>query len=74
MKVGDKVICIPLNRKGEGGAGYIEGKIFTIGRITNSFFSSDVILWSDDCSPRGIYKSATMLYTDRKSRINNLNL
>lgn len=73
MKKGDVVICIPgFNNSGHGvpnygGAGYIEGDVFTIAEISES----DGIVWPKNRC--GVFIFAVKLQ-DRKSRIDKLKL
>lgn len=77
FEIGDKVICLPgfTNSKMDkkftyGGAGYLENKIFTVGYTT----SNDTIIWPNDDSGIAVYSFALKHYTNRKSRIENLNI
>jgi len=72
-QVGDKFICKPgFNRssmsKYYGGAGYAEGKVFTIEHITTQYDDDDTILWpEEDEDKNGIYKKATQPYFESLS-------
>ena len=68
-QVGDKFICKPgFNRNAMsdyyGGAAYVEGKVYTIYRITPDIHNDDnVILWGkEDEDNNGVYKKATEPY------------
>jgi hypothetical protein len=68
-QVGDKFICKPgFNRNSMsdyyGGAAYVEGKVYTIYRITPDIHNDDyVVLWGkEDEDNNGVYKRATEPY------------
>jgi hypothetical protein len=73
-QVGDKFICKHgFNRNSMsdyyGGAAYVEGKVYTIYRITPDIHNDDnVILWGkEDEDNNGVYKRATELYFESLS-------
>lgn len=73
-QVGDKFICKPgFNRNSMsdyyGGAAYVEGKVYTIYRITPDIHNDDnVILWGkEDEDNNGVYKKATEPYFESLS-------
>jgi hypothetical protein len=67
-QVGDKFICKPgFNRNSMsdyyGGAAYVEGKVYTIYRITPDLDDDNVVLWGkEDEDNNGVYKRATEPY------------
>jgi hypothetical protein len=67
FNIGDTVICKPGFNKmwgsdDYGGAGYKEGRIFTIGKITED----GEILWPEPDAPYGVYTKAVELYSEEK--------
>lgn len=59
-KVGDKVICNPMGTRVSCGAGYVNGKIFTVGGVTN-VGGGDEVLWPDD-NGHGVFSYAVRRY------------
>lgn len=63
-KVGDILRCIPgfkPESSSSGGAGYKEGLIFSVKRITNNSSEGNTIYWSKEGSGLGVYERAVVL-------------
>jgi hypothetical protein len=76
-KEGDTLICIAglTTSEKEGGAGYIEGRVFTVRRIDYRSDPDDVIYWPLEREPNdnGIYGRACQLYI-KDQVINNYSI